>query len=175
MRKMMRVWLFLGGVVLLCWGDVQACGDKFLVVGRGIRYKGKSAHPASILMYMNPASRLPAAAKDVQLQAGLKQAGHKVQTVDDASALGAALESARFDLVLADISDSAGLEKRVASSPSKPVVVPVLYKATKEEMAAAKSQYGCALQAPSKDPLAAIDEAMLQKLKGTEAKATKAR
>lgn len=168
MRKTAVVLPLLAGAAFMCAVDAYACGDKFLVVGRGIRYsRGRSPHPASILIYMNPASRLPAAAKDVQLQAGLKQAGHTVQTVESAGQLGEALKSAKFDLVLADIVDSPGLEKQVAANPSKPVVVPVLYHATSEEMAAARSQYGCALKAPSKDPLAAIDEAMAQKLKST--------
>jgi len=172
MRKTTVILALLAGAAF-CAADAYACGDKFLVVGRGLRYsRGRSSHPASILIYMNPASRLPAAAKSVQLQAGLKQAGHTVQTVETAGQLGEALKSTKFDLVLADILDSPGLEKQVAANPAKPVVVPVLYKATSEEMAAAKSQYGCALKAPSKDPLAAIDEAMAQKLKSTAPKAS---
>lgn len=173
MRNTSVVLPLLAGAALMCAADASACGDKFLVVGRGLRYsRGRSPHPASILIYMNPSSRLPAAAKDVQLQAGLKQAGHTVQTVESAGQLGEALRSAKFDLVLADIVDSPGLEKQLAANPSKPVVVPVLYRATSEELVAAKTQYGCALKAPSKDPLAAIDEAMAQRLKSAPPKAT---
>ena len=175
MRYRMAVLAPLGVVMFFgAVAAVDACGDKFLVVGRGVRYKKvrAAAHPASILIYMNPASHLPAAAKDVKLEASLKKAGHKVQTVESAGQLNDALKTSSFDLVVADFADSPGLEKQVASQTSKPALVPVLYKPTDDEMAAAEKQYGCAMKAPSKDPLAAIDEAMSQKLgsKGAKAK-----
>ena len=83
------------------------------------------------------------------------------------------MKAAKFDLVLADVADSPGLEKQVGSQPSKPIVVPVLYEPTSEQLAAAKKQYGCAMKAPSKDYLSTIDEIINQKLKGTEGKADK--
>jgi hypothetical protein len=52
-------------------------------------------------------------------------------------------------------------------------VVPVLYRPTADELAAAEKQYGCAMKTPSKDYLSAIDEAMNQKAKGTVAKTGK--
>jgi CheY-like chemotaxis protein len=158
---------FASATVLLACADAQACGDKFLVVGRGMRYQRvhPAAHPASILIYMNPDSRVPAAAKEIQLQSSLKRAGHRVEAVDNAASLQDALKSARYDLVLADISDSPALERQVGSQPSMPVVVPVLYRPTGNELVAAQKQYGCTINAPSKDYLAAIDEAMTQRLK----------
>ena len=175
----MRKTAFLAGVAgvcLLCWADAQACGDKFLVVGRGVKYsRAHAVHPASILIYMNPASRLPAAAKDVQLESNLKQAGYKVQSVENTAGLQSALKSAKYDLVLADIADSPSLEKDVASEPSKPIVVPVLYQPTSAELAAAKKEYGCAMKAPGKDYLATIDEIMARKTKGTEPKTAAAK
>jgi hypothetical protein len=172
MRKLVAFVTAVAGIWLLGRADAQACGDKFLVVGRGVKYSRAHAavHPASILIYMNPASRIPAAAKDVQLESNLKQAGYKVQSVDTSAALRSALKSAKYDLVLADIADSPGLEKDAASDPSKPVVVPVLYQPTTAELAAAKKEYGCAMKAPSKDYLATIDEIMARKTKTTETK-----
>jgi ABC-type amino acid transport substrate-binding protein len=172
---MRRMVVFLGVLAvgfLTLWGDAQACGDKFLVVGRGVRYQRVSpaAHSASILIYMNPASRIPAAAKDAQLESNLKQAGYKVQSVDTSAGLQSALKSSRYDLVLADIADSPGLEKDVSSDPSKPVVVPVLYQPTSAELAAAKKEYGCAMKAPGKDYLATIDDIMARKGKAADAK-----
>jgi len=171
MAKRSTLLPLLGAAALMCSPDAHACGDKFLVVGKGVRYsRARAVHPASILIYMNPGSRLPAAAKDVQLEARLLQAGHKVKKVDSAGQLGEALKSKRYDIVLGDIADSPGLEKQVAAEPSGPVVVPVLYRPTAAELATAKSQYGCAMNAPSKDPLSAIDEAMTQRVKGTAPK-----
>jgi len=152
---------------VLVWTDAQACGDKFLVVGRGVRYQRvhPAAHPGSILIYMKPGSQVPAAAKEIQLQSSLKRAGHKVDTVENAARLQDALKSVKYDLVLADIADSAALERQVGSEPSMPAVVPVLYRPTGDEMAAAQKQYGCAIKVPSKDYLAAIDDVMLQRLR----------
>ena len=167
----------VAGVWLLCWADAQACGDKFLVVGRGVRYSRAhaAAHPTSILIYKNPASRISAAAKDAQLESNLKQAGYKVQSVENAAGLQSALKSARYDLVLADIADSPGLEKDVASEPSRPLVVPVLYEPSSAELAAAKKEYGCAMKAPSKDYLATIEEILARKAKSAEAKTAAAK
>jgi hypothetical protein len=174
MRDRVTLVASLGALVFLCVATyVDACGDKFLVVGRGVRYTRvrASAHPASILIYMNPSSRVPAAAKDVKLEASLKQAGHKVQTVESAGQLNEALKTSKFDLVVADFADGPALQKQVGSEASHPGLVPVLYNPSEAELAAAQKQYGCALKTPSKDPLSAIDEAMLQRLKATDAKA----
>ncbi|MEP6994284.1 MAG: hypothetical protein ABI968_07160, partial [Acidobacteriota bacterium] len=44
--------------------DLLACGDKFLVVGRGTRYqRPKNARAASILIYASPSAGLSAALK----------------------------------------------------------------------------------------------------------------
>ena len=175
MRKATALLTGLAGLWLLCVADVHACGDKFLVVGRGVRYSRAhgAVHAASILIYRNSTSQSAAIAKDVKLEGDLKQAGHKVQSVTDATALDSALKGARFDLVLADVADSPGLEKQVASQSSKPIVVPVLYEPTSDQLAAAKKQYGCAMKAPSKDYLSTIDEIMSQKLKVAEGRADK--
>jgi hypothetical protein len=173
MRKAVALLAGVAGVWLLCWADAQACGDKFLVVGRGVRYsraRVAGGRPTSILIYKNPTSRIAAASKDAQLESNLKQAGYKIQSVEDAAGLQSALKSAKYDLVLADIADSPGLEKDVASEASKPLVVPVLYEPSSAELAAAKKEYGCAMKAPSKDYRATIDEIMARKAKSTEAK-----
>jgi len=176
MRDRVRLVASMGALVFICGATyVDACGDKFLVVGRGVRYTRvrASAHPANILIYMKPGSSVPAAAKDAKLEVSLKQAGHKVQTVESPGQLNEALKTSKFDLVVADIVDSPTLEKEVGSQTSHPGVVPVLYNPSDAEVAAAQKQYGCALKTPSKDPLSAIDEAMVQRLKATDTKATK--
>ena len=56
-------------------GDLLACGDKFLVVSRGTRYKHANTPrtPAVILIYANPATNLPGALANVQVDATLRQ------------------------------------------------------------------------------------------------------
>jgi hypothetical protein len=177
MRKAVGFLAGMAGVWLLCWADAQACGDKFLVVGRGVRYSRAhaAARTTSILIYKNAGSRIAAGSTDAQLVSNLKQAGYKVQSVENAAGLQNALKSAKYDLVLADIADSPSLEKDVASEPSKPLVVPVLYEPSSAELAAAKKEYGCAMKAPNKDYLATIDEILARKAKATEGKAAAAK
>ena len=57
--------------------NVLACGDKFLLLGRSIRYEEAYAakHPASVLVYTNPASGFSAVSGEVA--AILRKAGHK--------------------------------------------------------------------------------------------------
>lgn len=50
MRRVLVGLALASAVVLAMGADALACGDKFLVIGRGIKYRVKKAeHPASIL------------------------------------------------------------------------------------------------------------------------------
>ena len=72
------VGALLAGVLAL--GDVASgCGDKFVLLGRGARV-ARSKYPSSILIFMNPASNLPAAEKEFRLEETLKAAGHKARS-----------------------------------------------------------------------------------------------
>src|SRR5216683_8181511 len=77
-------WASLIAVVfVLAGGDLLACGDKFLVAGRGTRYqRPKNARAASVLIYANPASGLPMALKNVKVESVLKREGHRSTTVE---------------------------------------------------------------------------------------------
>ncbi len=165
--------LALAVVVLLAGpAAILGCGDKFVVLGRGVRYGRAFAakYPASVLLYANPASHMPAAMKEFRLEATLKAAGHKTRVVESAGDLEQALVSGKYDLVLADIADSPRLQKDAASSASKPTVVPVLYKPTPAELADVEKKYGC-LIAPassrSPDLLPVLDQAMQSRARGS--------
>jgi len=174
MRTAKTILAALAGLLLCAsWGD--ACGDKLLVVGRGVKYShaGGAVHTASILIYKNASAPGAAVTGNAKFEENLKHAGHKVRSVTDAPALDAALKSDRYDLVLADPADSPSLEKKLASQPSKPTVVPVLYEPSASELSAAEKEYGCALKAPSKDYLSAIDDIMARRLKAAGTKTAK--
>ena len=68
-----------------------ACGDKFLVIGRGARRVPKARHPASIALYLRVGSPFPAEAKEMRLEKTLKEAGHEVEVIAEESALHRAL------------------------------------------------------------------------------------
>jgi hypothetical protein len=177
MKRPLRALSVALGVYLLAATTVFACGDKFLVLGRGVRFQriNASAHLASILIYMNPASQVPAADKEFQLQSTLKLAGHKLSVVEDQRGLDKALKSGKYDIVLADLSDAAAVEPEAHAAASKPAVIPVVYNPTGTELAQAEKQYSCLAKASKKnhDLLAVIDEAMQSKAKSSEVRCQK--
>lgn len=146
----------------------KACGDKLLSMARGVRLHSvyTAWRSASILIYQvrNAGENT---VKQPQFQLSLRQAGHKVRTVEDASQLGEALSSARFDLVLADIGDAGTLAKRIAPLRSRAMVLPVVYKPSKAELTTAKKQFSFVLKAPARSTqhLRAIDQAMKARAK----------
>jgi hypothetical protein len=106
--------------------DLFACGDKFLVLGRGTRYqRPKTARAASVLIYADPASNLPATLKSIKADTALKHEGHRATTVASADELSTILASGRFDVVLAAGSAAPGVEKIVGMSPDRAIVVGV--------------------------------------------------
>ena len=126
----------------------------------------KPLHPAAILALPGQS---PSAAiiRNMQTQTAFKKAGHRFELVEDAAALNRALKSGKFDVVIADMSEAGEASEGAASAASKPVVLPVAYKPSKEEQSAAQKKYHCLLKTPGNTDnyLAAIDQAMEWKLK----------
>lgn len=151
MRKLC-VALLIAASVSTAGGDVSACGDKFLFIGRGTRFGRAYAaiHPASILIYINPNSAHAAIMRDPQLIKSLKQAGHQVQTVINVRTLSATLDSGAVDIVLADFSDATTLDSRLETTPSRPTLLPVLYRPTKDEAAGAARRFAFSVKAPDR-------------------------
>jgi hypothetical protein len=167
MKKLLFAGLTVAALVLGP-AAVLACGDKFVVLGRAGRFF-VTKYPATILIYVNPASHMPAAMKDFRLEATLKKAGHKPKTVDSSADLEQALASGKYDLVLADLSDCPDVSRDAASTTGKPMVVPVLYKPTPEELSSVEKKYGCLIAPASSratDLLPVLEQAMQNRAKG---------
>jgi hypothetical protein len=97
----------------------------------------------------------------------VRKAGHRFQLVEDPAGLDNALRANQYDVVVADVANAGEVSEHVSAALSRPVLLPVVFKASKEEQSAAQRRYHCLLKAPS-DPenyLAAIDQAMDLKLK----------
>jgi hypothetical protein len=126
------------------------------------------AHPASILAYAPENSPVPAVLRELERRSALKQSGHKFHTVEDSAGLDEALKTGKYDLLLVDRADADRAQQRVQSTPSRPMVLPVIYKSTKAEATQVEKMYHCVLKAPgsSSQYLAAIDEAMELRSKG---------
>ena len=179
---MRKPWLALFGVlagVVLVSQPALGCGDKLVLLGRGIRFQRMLAtkHPAAILVYLRPESGISAADREYHLDSLLKLAGHKPHAVTNAADFTKELGAHSYDLVLADYSDAGALEKEMRGSKAKPTLVPVVYNPTEAERVAAEKQYSC-LVAPAKknyEMLTVVDDAMASRGEGTGVKCHKAR
>ena len=131
----------LAGVMtvgLVAAETAQACGDKFLLLGRGVKYQRAYAaiYPASIVIYAAPKRNAAKAIRDPRLQNELKLAGHRVSLVDTEAGLARALSSERVDLVLTGVADADAASRQGVASASKPTVLPVMYEPTREQVKA---------------------------------------
>jgi hypothetical protein len=164
MRAYAPILMACAAVVLQDASAAQACGDKFLVVGRGVRFQRAYAavYQASIVVYAQPQRSAAKAIRDPRLQADLKAAGHHVLVVENEGALAKALESSRVDLVLTDVADADRSSTQAAASSSKPAVLPVMYEPTREEAKEVEARYHCRLKSSDHPDryLATIDDAM---------------
>ncbi len=162
----MRRPLILLGLLLVA-GIACACGDKLMLV-MGARYSQiKPLHPAAILAYPG---QLPSGAviRAMQSLPAFKKAGHHVQLVEDTTAFDSALKAGKYDVVIADVTNVNELSQHVSAAASKAIVLPVAFRATKDQQSAAQKKYHCLLKAPGDtgNYLAAIDQAMELRLKG---------
>jgi hypothetical protein len=153
-----------GALILPETQPVQACGDKFLLVGRGVTFHRAYAavYPASIVIYAQPQRNAAKAIRDPRLQAELKLAGHRVALVESDEALARALEAGGVDLVLTDVADAERTSRRTEVSPARPAVVPVMYEPTKEEAKDVEARYQCRLKSSDRADryLTTIDDKM---------------
>jgi hypothetical protein len=156
--------LAVATMLLQATNTAQACGDKFLLVGRGVEFHRAYAalYPASIVIYARPPGDAAKAIRDSRFQANLKQSGHRVLLVENDAALARALEADRVDLILTDVADAERLSRQASAAPSKPTVLPVMYRPTQEQVQTVEARYQCRLTSSDRTDryLAAIDNAM---------------
>ena len=106
--------------------ELLACGDKFLIGGRGTRYqRPKNARAASVLIYADPASAVAASLKKAKVESLLKLEGHRAMKVATLEQLSTVVSSGRYDVILTASSDSANVQNLVTASPDAAIVVGV--------------------------------------------------
>jgi hypothetical protein len=135
----------------------QACGDKFLMVGRGARFQRAyaSVYPGKLLIYARPSTDSKAAIRDPQLHKALRQAGHSVSIIEDWALLEQALKNIPVDLILVDVAEAARLQPVVASSPAHPQA---MYVASPSSRATAVQQDVVCRLKSSDRPLKYLEE-----------------
>ncbi|MGE5814135.1 MAG: hypothetical protein ACM36C_06585 [Acidobacteriota bacterium] len=108
---------------------IHACGDKFLMVGRGAKFQRAyaSVHPGKLLIYARPSTNAKAAIRDPQLHKALRQAGHAVSVIEDWPLLEQALRTVPVDVILVDVAEATRLQAAMATSSSHPDVLYVAF------------------------------------------------
>lgn len=169
MRFALGMGLLAGILATAASGEVLACGDKLVIVGRGLRATRLQGapHRASILVYADPRGSLPAALEEGHLRSDLERAGHRLRTATSREEFDTALGTGTYDLVLADFKTAALLEPAAKASASKPTVLPTLFHPSDAELAAASSQYTCVVKSPGdvKDYMSVINAALAERAK----------
>ena len=157
MKIRLVLTLAFAGIAGLGSDAALACGDKFLLVGRGVTFQRAYAaiHRASILIVLPPKSVKAAAVRDSSLLTALKMAGHRVDVAQAPVNLVEALDRSRRDIVIAEQDDVAGIRLVVAGSAARarPSIVSVVEKSGPAAVpATAPSSNEFTLKAPQSLP-----------------------
>ena len=159
---------------------LQACGEKLLLLGRGIRFQSRhTPRPASVLLYL-PQSATIQRLTDPNLELALKEAGHAVRAVTTSADLEGALRSGSYDVVLADVTDAPELDRAQAVATVNAVVLPAVYLVAPAQQAKQQTQtdrnnasktFGVMIEVPGRPGhyCAAVDKAMDLKLRREKA------
>ena len=154
---------------LLTVGDVPAngCGDKLLVLGRGIRLEALLGNrTAKILAYQNTGTHGADLIADPEFQSAIKNAGYQLRIVRDTEELEVALRLGKYDLLISDITDTSMIQPTVLSAANTPALIPILYQPTKTDLASVEKRYRYALKTPRRagGNLSVIEQALETKL-----------
>jgi hypothetical protein len=167
MRRVAMSLCLVAAGALLAEGEVRACGDKLLVLGRDVRSQrvhGAVQH-GSILVFLDEGGHLQEALRERGLRQDLELAGHSLRMVSDPAELVAEIRSGAHDVLIVDIATAAALGSEVLSVPGGPILLPVVVNPTGDEWAEAAARFSCIRRSPSlgKHYLAVIDEAIVQR------------
>src|SRR5262245_33656492 len=134
-RSFLAFSVILLGVVVQKPALLYACGEKLLVLGRGIRFQSRhTPRAASVLLYL-PQSATGQRLTDPNLESALKEAGHTVRAVTSTQDLESALHSGSYDVVLANVTDAPDLDRAQAVTAVNAVVLPAVYLVTPAQQA----------------------------------------
>jgi hypothetical protein len=147
----------------------NACGDKLLALGRGVRFQRayKAPYPGNILVLWRIDPQNPNSGKDLQFRALLTGVGHKVTMAYNPEDTKRALQTQQFDLVLFEFEDEIDVDSSLATIDKRPSLLPILYQPSKADMRTTRAKYHWVIKAPVHPGqlLAAIDDVMDQRSK----------
>ena len=107
--------------------DLLACGDKFLLSGWHTRFqRPKNARAASVLIYADPASAMPATLKKEKIESVLRLlGGHDIAKAQTIPELSRTVSNGHFDLILTTNGNLANVQSLVRALPNAPGVLPI--------------------------------------------------
>jgi hypothetical protein len=157
---------------------LHACGDKLMMLGRGIRFQSKhTPRAAAVLLYL-PESVTGQPLTDPKIESTLREAGHEVRAVTSSADLETALRGGTFDVVLANLTQAPELEKAKSVAEPSAVVLPAIYlvapsspgtnkQQSKADRDRASKDFGVIIEVPGRPGhyCHAVDQAMELKLK----------
>ena len=175
----MRVIAFVAAVALVISQSalpVLACGDKLMMLGRGIRFQSKHTPRAGAVLLYLPDSETGQALTDPKLESALREAGHAVRAVTSPEDLETALRSGTFDVVLANVTQAPELQKAKSVAERSAVVLPAIYlvappshdsRQSKTDRGLASKKFAVIVEVPGRPGhyCHAVDQAMELKLK----------
>lgn len=160
--------LFMIGV--LSSPHVFACGDKYVVLGQGVRFQRAYAanHPAAILIYLRPGSKWATDQNRERLLTVLRMVGHRPDAVATLDEMQAALSTNKYDIVLTEFATADQAVGPVGDAKTRPTVVPIVFDPTRAEMAQIEKQNNCTVQVSKRNHelLTVINTVMDQRIKG---------
>jgi hypothetical protein len=151
MRRILVVLAVAAGALTQGPVPLHACGDKLMMLGRGVRFQSKhTPRAATVLLYL-PESATGQALTDPKLESALREAGHAVKAVTSPADLQSALRSGAFDVVLANVTHASELEQAKDVAANHAVILPAIYLVTLGTQLPAKQQSKADRDKASKD------------------------
>ena len=127
MNKLTTTALLL--VVAISAQDAQACGEVMYRMGGALRYRAFiTHHPAEILLYVGSPSKGAAGSDESNFHHNLEKAGHKVTMIDSPEALGKALATHPYDVIIAYAADLPAINTQIAHVAHEPSLIPVFQR-----------------------------------------------
>jgi hypothetical protein len=171
---MRRIAAFALASAICLTSDALACGDKYVILGQGVRFQRAyaAAHPANILLFLKSGSKWSAQENRERLVTVLRLVGHHPDTVATIGELQAALGTNKYDVILTEFGTEADVTAVARDSSVHPTVVPVVLDPTRDQMKQLQVNDACAVQLSkrSHELLTVINVVMEQRSKGvTEA------
>lgn len=140
----------LVSLVVVLSGDAFACGDKFLVPSRGVRFQRMvDRESASVLLYAHPGSALSETFRTLAVEAKLRSVGYRPTLVTSVTELEGALRAGAWDVVVVDLADGHDVVVRL-SAAAAPMLLPVVHEVSRQAFAEAKRHYQRVLKAPKR-------------------------